>query len=426
MSHTLESVYTLNEKVASFAISNEFVKSLSKLCYQMGKNLTPFCFYADEVQKQWGVSDMTSFGGFINPEVTVDTEIADYRSKVYKELGIIIDTSKEENKKMMFYDYLLSISACYVEIPKYVTKNGLAQSTFDKCLCTKNPTIMAAWMGCQPVEMQAKYSSKISARQVEYTDNTLRYVKLMNSGKGNTITVPRNASKTEKMKCIPLFMLYAYIQGLKSVFKDNIVKFTFEKDNGTLREMPVTISEDILRDYYTDNIYVSTMLSGIDIETMQQGGLMLPSKISRGYIKVPEVGSSIYDGTGVRSLNVARILKAEIIPEVDRTFINVDLSSALDNFNNGVEYALKNFQEKIPEMYQGVVGKEPNPDANYLSLATEMSTFCSDRVMILSTTFQRQLHLFMVQHPEWFPLYTGKPSGKIVSSQNFGVAQMDF
>ena len=84
------------------------------------------------------------------------------------------------------------------------------------------------------------------------------------------------------MKSIPLFMLYAYIQGLKSVFNDNIVKFTFQKDNGTLREMPVTISEDILRDYYSDNIYISTMLSGIDIETMQQGGLLLPSKIGRG------------------------------------------------------------------------------------------------------------------------------------------------
>lgn len=423
---TLDSVYSLNEKVASFAISNEFVTNLSKLCYQMGKNLTPFCFYADEVQKQWGVTDMATYGGFVNPSIRIDEEIANYRADVFKQIGIIIDTSNEDNRKLLFYDYLMSISACYIEVPKYVTKGGMAQHTFDKCLVTKNPSIMGAWMGCSPSEMQAKYSARISAKQLEYSDNNIRYVKLMSSGKGNTITLPRNASNIKDMKCIPLFMLYAYIQGLKTVFSSNIVKFTFEKDNGTLREMPVTISEDILRDYYSDNIYISTMLSGIDIETMQQGGLMLPSKISRGYIKLPEVGASVYDGTGVRSLNVARILRAEIVQDVDRTFIHVDLSSTLENFNNGIEYALKNFEDKIPDIYRGVLGKEPPEGVPILSLATEMATFCSDRVMILSTTFQRQLHLFMVKNPQWFPLYTGKPSGSIVSSQNFGVAQMDF
>ena len=128
----------------------------------------------------------------------------------------------------------------------------------------------------------------------------------------------------------------------------------------------------------------------------------------------------------MRSLNIARILRAEIVSDVDKTFIDVDLSSTLDNFNNGIEYALKTFEDKIPDIYKGVTGKEPDVNATHLTLATEMATFCSDRVMILSTTFQRQLHLFMVQHPEWFPYYTGKPSGKIVSSQNFGVAQMDF
>lgn len=55
-----------------------------------------------------------------------------------------------------------------------------------------------------------------------------------------------------------------------------------------------------------------------------------------------------------------------------------------------------------------------------------MSDFCRTRITILSTTFQRQLHLFMLQHPEWLPLYTGTPAQNITSSKNYGVAQMDF
>ena len=426
MGITLDEIYGFDGKVASFAISNEFVKGLSKMSYQFGKSLTPFCFYANKVQKEFGVTDLATFSGFTDPNMFVDTEIANYRKDRYKNSGIIVNCDDENSRKFLMYDYLMSISACYCEVPKYVTKDGLSQHTYDKFICTRNPQIMAAWMGTSASEMQAKYSHRIKLSQVEYGDREIRFVKLVNSGKGNTISVPRNSYNTDKFTCVPLFMLYAFIQGIKSVISENIVKFTFMKDNDTLREMPVTTSEDILRQYYSDNIYISSMLSGIDIETVQQGGIMLPSKISRGYIKVPEVGSSVYDATGVRSLNVARIVKAEIVNEVDRTFINVDLSSVVANFNNCIEYILEHSQEKMVDIYRAMLGTEAKDGLTPLTMATEVSKFCDTKNMILSTTFQRQLHLFLVQHPEWFPLYTGTPVAQVTSSKNFGVEMMDF
>ena len=59
---------------------------------------------------------------------------------------------------------------------------------------------------------------------------------------------------------------------------------------------------------------------------------MLASKMHRGYIKIPELGSSIYDDTGVRSLNVARLLSIKQVESVSREFIHVDLNSVVSNF----------------------------------------------------------------------------------------------
>ena len=153
-------------------------------------------------------------------------------------------------------------------------------------------------------------------------------------------------------------MMYAFVEGAKTVMQDNIVEFSFMKDNGTVRVLPTTLSEDILRQYYDNNNYIAIMLAGVDINTVQQGGMMLSSKMNRGYIKVPEVGASIYDGTGVRSLNLARLLSARIVDKVDKSFINVDLNSVVANFGECIDYLLKTNISEVKGCYKLVTGED--------------------------------------------------------------------
>lgn len=420
--------YGLNYSVKSFAVANDFVVNTNKACYTLGQQLMPFCLYANEDQKKYGVLDFATFQAFLNPQISLIDEIVEYRHQAFKDTGINVDIRDEVKKKLLFYDYLMTISICYVEIPKYVTKDGMPMATYDKFLCTRNPAIMGAWMGADPSEMQAKYSSRITSRQVEFNINELRCVKLNHTNKGNSITVPRTAYNVEKMTCIPMYMLYAFVEGFKPLIQDGIVKFYYLKDNGTIRELATTLNEDILKDYYDDNIFINTMLSGVDINTVQQGGMTLSSKMNRGYIKVPELGASVYDGTGVRSLNIARLLKAEKIDSVDRTFLKVDLNSVPINFNNGIDYIVKTMPDSLKDCYKALVGEEFDETkcSSIPVMAETCKSYVAGRSAFLSTSYHRDLHVFMVSHPEWFPLYTGKPAQQITSSANFGVTPLDF
>lgn len=421
----MDNIYGLNKSIKSFAVANDFVINTNKACYKLGQNLQPFCIYGNETQEKFNVIDFSKFTGFVDQSKSLLDEIVDYRREVFKNFGLGVDTSQDIKKRLLFFDYLMSISICYVEVPKYVTKDGLPMTTFDKFLCTRNPAIMAAWMGTQPNEMQAKYSPRIQYNQIEFDDNQVKFVKLNHTAKGNSITVPRNKYAVENMTCIPLYMLYAFIEGFKPLLQSNIVKFKYLKDNGTVRELASTLNKDILMDYYNDSIFVGTMLQGVDINSVQQGGMTLSSKMNRGYIKVPEVGSSIYDGTGVRSLNVARLLSAEIVSEVDRSFIHVDLNSVITNFKDSIDYIVRKNPEYLVDIYKNVTGVEPD-SSEVAVLVTKLYDYVDSRGILLSTTFYRSLHLFMVNNPIWFPCYTGKPAQTVVSSQNFGVVQMDF
>ena len=425
----MENMYGLNHSIKSFAVSNDFVVNTNKACYALGQQLSPFCFYANDKQKEFGVIDFTSFNGMIDESKSLVSEIADYRKEVFKNVGISVDTSDKLKQRLLLFDYFLTISICYVEVPKYMTKNGVATPTFDKFLATRNPALMAVWMGSnQPSEFQAKYSAKIQSRQVEFNDNSIRFVKLNHTKKGNTITLPRSDYNVENMTCYPMYMLYAFIEGFKPLIQNGIVKFSYLKDNGTIRELNTTISESIIRDYYNDNVFINSMLSGIDINSVQQGGMILSSKMNRGYIKVPELGASIYDASGVRSLNIARLLKAEVVDSVDKTFINVDLNSVVQNFNDCCDYLVKTDAQKLYDMYKELSGEEFEEDkiSSPVVCNTACQAYVEKRSTWFSTSYHRDLHVFMISHPDWFPLYTGKPVAKVVSSQNIGVLPMDF
>ena len=427
---SLEEVYGLSTSVKSFALANSFAETTTKVCYKLGKKGLPYCMFATDKQKEYGVLDFTTLQGLVDTNITLGKEISDYRKTVYNTNGISI-----ENDKYLFYDYLLSMCACYVEIPKYITKDGRPTHTFDKFLATKNPKIMAMWTGEPDNVMQGKYSPKIQTVQTEVNTDVIRMVKLNNTkAKGNNITVPRTAYKVKDMLCIPLYMIYAYIAGLTELLKTDIVRFTYVKDNDTLRVLDSTINNEILRDFYNNSDFVSNMIRGIDLASVDCGGLMLPKHINRGYVKIPEIGSSVYDETGVRSLNLGRLLKIEIIKkeDVDTSFVNIDLNSVVANFDNCIDYCMKNMPNTLREIYNTLTGKNDLNDTDTdVVINTKLWEYINTNVAIFSTSFIRQLHLFIVAHPEWFPLYTGKPNNTTVSSvvtnsATYGIDQLDF
>ena len=428
----LNEIYGLDKPIKSFAVANKFVETTNKACYALGQHLQPFCMYANEKQKEYKVVDLANFNGFVDKSKSLIDEIVEYRIDSYKDNNIYFDLNDPLQKKLIFYDYLLSISVCYIELPKWTTKNGYQQETYDKYLVTKNPALMGTWMGQSPSEMQIRYSVRIGANSLDYGNNELRFAKLGTSKKGNTITIPRSSFKVEKMSCIPLYMLYGFIEGFKPIIQDKIVKFSYLKDNGTIRELATTLNESILMDYYKDNMFVSTMLGQVDINTVQQGGLMLSSKMHRGYIKVPEVGASRYDDTGARSLNIARLLKAEVVDSVDRTFIDVDLKSVCYSAELQLEYALNHHTADMKEIYLALTGESEDSikDETDTEILGKAEEYIRRNDMLFSTTFHRVLHKFLILHPTWFPEYTGRPldavAKNIFMSTNIGVIPEGF
>lgn len=432
VNETLEQTYGLGHKIQSFAVANPFIISMNKACYQLGKQLQSFSILCNDIQRSSGVLDLATVNAMVDSNELVMNEIAKYRAEVYEDVfntKIYFDKDSRTKEKYLFMDYLLSSCICYIEIPKYVTKNGVAQQTYDKFLVTKNPAVMGTWMGMSSEEMQVKYGSKIQSNVYELTNGEVRFVKCVSNAKGNSISVPRSSFKCDDITtCVPLFMLYAFMKGLEDFYTEGILKFTYLKDNNTLRELYTTTSNAILMDYYKDQNYVSHLLDGTDISTTKQGGMMLSSKQHRGYVKVPELGLSRYDATGVRALNLARILKVEKVTEVDRSFIEVDLESCVQNFYNCLDYITVNMPDKLPLVFSQVCGNDAvvPADASAATIIDELHRFVDMRNVLLSTTFQKALHKYMVSNPELFPYYTGLPCKKttVDSSDSFNVEVM--
>lgn len=406
----LNEAYGLDFDVKSLAIANGFVSTLNKVCYTMGENLQPFDFFRD------GVFDFSQFDGLCGQGSLID-EIKEYRKSAF-DFEVRAD-------KWALYNYFLTVSVCYVEVPKWTTKMGVRQATYDKFLCTRNPKLMGAWMGISSNEMQAKYSAKIKQTYADHETNTIKLVKLNQSSKGNSITVPRTVYSSEEMHCIPLFMLNAFVHGFKEKLSNGMLKFTFLKDNGTERELTTTLSYDILMKYYNDNLFVNQMLSMVDFDSTNLGGIHLSSRISRGYVKVPELGTSIYDETGVRAVNIARITKIEEVSEIDDRYIRVDLNSVVANFQECINWMVTKMPETIPVIYKDLTDKDVE-DKSTPVIVQELFDYVDNRNIILSTTYRRSLHDYMVEHPNYFVYYTGKPNKVVESSTNYGVGVMDF
>jgi len=417
-------MFNLLHDIKDLAIDNEFSKMLSHVAFSLGSNLIPFGI-GDPELKEYGVLQLDELNDFTGSD-TMGRALVKHRKDAYKNWGIHIDEDNKDHERFVLLDYMLSCAVCYVEVPKWSAAFGERKRTYDKAFYTRNPRLISLWSGDPIAEVERKCSQKIAMSQGELSLNKLRAIRLNDSSKGKTLTVPRSPIDLAGARVVPLFMIASYLRGILPTMEENILCFKYLKDNGTLRELNTTLSDSIMKDYYSDVMYVSNIMGYLDVNKTDYFGLKLSSKASRGYIRVPEVGASIYDASGTRSLNLARLVSVEKVAEVDRSYINVDLDSAPESFLLLCEQMVNPNPEYLQPIYNAITG---NTDIEFISSAeiiTALRTEVATKTSYLSTTYKRSLHEFMVSHPEWFSHYTGKPITSVASSQSYGVGVMDF
>ena len=230
------------------------------------------------------LSPLTGFGGRSLLE-----EVALYRLQFFDDGSKGLDFNKI--KYTLFVDYLLASCVCYVE---EFTATGV-----NKFFATRNIALASYASGSQ---LDQKYKHDLETSLSDYKRGNTRILKLTSLRDGSfKVAKPRNFfNVSNNVKVTPLFFMTIFLDKLQHILENNIVKFTYVKDNLIEREFVTTLSKDILMRYY-DVDYVQKLINGVEVV------------INRGYVKLPELGISKYDETGVRSLNISRITSMFIV-----------------------------------------------------------------------------------------------------------------
>lgn len=391
------SAYGLNFPAASFAIGNEFNTMANKVCYQLGKNLKPFTIFARDFAREHKVTDFAQFNGIVDPNKTMVKEIAEFWGNFLETQGYSIDWDDPLTLKHLMIDYMLNTSICYIEVPKYVRgKDSIGHNSYDKYLATKNMQLISDWTGIELAEVDRKYDIKTRYLGSEFEEHELRFIKpTYTAQKGNGVSTVRKAVSVQGMNCIPLYMLYAWVQGMLPTLQTKIIEFIYKKDAGEERVLDSTLDRSKFEKYYNPD-FVNTVFNGVDVGNVKQGGMQLAESVQRGYIRIPEFGASEYDYSGVRALNVSRVLDCKVIDSVDMRFIQVDLDSVPAKF---LSY-MGGVKDKQSIM------KDLAPELDNADIAS-IDSWVNEQKVLGGTGFNKRLHVYMIEHPDVFVGYTG-------------------
>lgn len=331
-------------------------------------------------------------------------EIALYRWNTLGYQDMPIDFWQKESELLMI-DYLLSSSLCYVE----VFEKGVAK--VDKFYATRNRFI-AAGIADIDVNETAKYNNYLTPFSADYRNKQLRVLKLNQNKSGFKITQPRSALDFKKkiVRVTPLFLIGAFVEGITVNLGKSILRFTYVKDNSQERELITTLSPTILMKYYEAD-FAQKMLNSCE------------NKFNRGYIRVPELGCSKYDDTGVRALNLSRITSIEEIDEIDGSYISVDFNMILPTFKITLNEI--NDINILSMLYQGLKNDVP-PSSNIHELKADINAFVDGQFLIGTTTFLKFLHKYMLTYKMIFKGYTGKPintNNEVPDNFNLGIIE---
>lgn len=406
--------------IGNMAVRNGFVELMEKVAGQMGNVLRPFCFFQNDIQKQWQVMDFSAGSGLCNMGYNLMQEIRNFHILNLMATQNMLGDYPQITDKTVFIDYLLSVSVCYIEIPKYIKRGDSMAKSYDKFIATKNMDLMADWVGKNTFEIEGKYS--VGSDAFDLVQNTVRLIKLTTKQNENRLSKPRDAVYTGDMSVLPLFMVNAFMDGVHEKLKSGIVRFVYAKDNGVVRELVSTCNRELLEKVYKESGFVDKMLSPV----LNDDGTLC-RKQDRGYVRLPEFGSSMYDETGVRAVNINRILACNemAVTDVDLSYINVDLDGVLDAFKEGLQRVYGSSPQEMKQFYMEVLGEEPADFGieTYLKCYEGIVQYVDTVSIAMTTQFNKALHKFMITHPQWYPYYTGmgKTVKKSYANNDFGV-----
>ena len=400
------------------SVDNTFIRQLYMLALNSAKNRKMLGVVTENISNRAdllnskGVSDSIVNICQLTPLLdkencsTIVEDIAKYR---WEKLSFNFDKDYwKERSNLLFLDYLLASCLCYVEVYEDGSSSGKRSHSVDKFYATRNRFIAGNVAGVDENET-AKYVNYLTPILADYKMSSLRVLKLNRQKKGFKITQPRSAINFNKsVKVTPLFFISAFVQGIAPLMKDNILKFKYIKDNGQERELITTLSKDIFTKYYDEN-YAENIVKQCEM------------KIDRGYMKVPELGCSKYDESGLRALNLNRITSIEIVSDFDSSYIDVDFNSIIPTFKATIE-AIRN-KEALSFIYQTLMNESPM-DKDLQQMRSEIMVYVDGRFAIGTTTFQKELHNYMMQYNMVFKGYTGKPtkfSMELPSNFNLGL-----
>lgn len=374
---------------------------------QLADNGTGFTFGHKVHPKQVNLLKLRDAEGSV-------ASLGEYLQGFYPDAGPFLASAK----------YFLRNHLCYVEIPtfRYEKGTGEKKASYDKFLATSCLEIASAWASLDIETAETKYAKHLdSFDTLESDDSQVPILKLGRNKMGRSITRPRNPLDLNKagIRVVPVFALRAYVKRFYEKASNDLARVTFIKDNGSERVIDTTFSQRVLSDLYKDSSFVSTMLT-----TCYDGNFLGSTVIDRGYIRVPEVGASIYDGSGVRAISYTRIGSIEYGVEPNMEFAKVDLEGvvfAFSGYINKLKQSQINSLVKALELegfdVDTLTGKDKGIDLQVDAFTLETWADLQNRV--LSTTFQRGLALFMKTNPQWFGGYTGERGG-LSSDITFG------
>ena len=418
-------VYSLTEGLGDISVINHFTKTLSSVAYNLGLQLRPFNILNTKEESENGLLDIAEFQGMLGGTDNIFNEVAKERmmqlqgQDVYFGEDVMVDI-----KETMFYDYLLSSSICYIEFTKLATnKSGVQYVKYEKFLATRNTDLIANWLGISKDEAYSKYAERVESNYSNLWCNSLRVAKLVYKNDEHSVSIPRNPIQVMSIRCVPLFCLNAFMLGVSQFIKTGILKFTYYKDNGTLRELTTTLNNDIYMKFYKDTNWTRNVMNNCGYYSMLERGQKVSKELSRGYVRLPELGASKYDLSGNRTVNLGRIVKIEKLEEkdVDTSYINVDLNSATKNFIMCVDYLVKALPQEIKPMAIALTNGTFAENATVSNIQVAIESWVLEQEAILTTQFRRALHKFMVSNPLWFPNYTGLPAEGVTTGGNLGV-----
>lgn len=337
----------------------------------------------------------------------------------------IKEVFEEGSYRTSIYKYMLMNFLCYIEVPttSFKSDTGSFKNTFKKMIVTSNVDVMAQWLGVDVDKLPCKYSDRVFSINMDDGEDFLPYVKLTESKEGvRKISVPRmDIDVSERgTRVVPLFMLKSGVDALYSKMKEGIIKVSFLKDGSQLRDIFTTVDFSKVREIYGSGSFYDD-----SINESYNGDFLENKYLSKGYIKIPEIGGSKYDGP-TRSMSYSRIVDIKYNEEPDLSFINIDLNTVVEGFNDGVLAHTKEASMIVETIEAfGIDGnawkdtvearkKYVNKDASSLLQWAE------ERSLLYSTVFIRELCLFMLANPQWFGGFTGEPKNRY-SANDVGI-----